>query len=57
MKNLEQLYIDKLDAVANYDTEARHIEADSLLAEFVLKAGFEKLAKAYNEVTEGVWYA
>lgn len=50
--------IEKMREIAkNDDVEARHIDADQLIIEFLLAKGFEGLAAEYDILTAEVWYA
>ncbi len=56
-KNREQV-IQKLNEVDESDPEEAHIQADSLILEFLKLNGFEDVAQAYEDVVNRcAWWA
>jgi hypothetical protein len=51
--------IERLQALADGDTESAHIEADSLLLDALLIAGMGDVVSAYQTARDGIgfWYA
>ena len=39
------------------DNETRHANADDVLVEFLKSKGYVDVARAYEECSEGFWYA